>query len=390
MLGNPVSCASRTFPVKVYIHDRELLTDHHLDLNTLQLFVYQGSFRKGAGELDLSNGPVSKASIGLGLGHAWTCAQGRHEAGLRACMGPGSSCNDFGKEVLLAVQYNIFECGGVAIAVCISHKLADGTSVVNFVNAWAGTCRGESEVISPIFDAHIHFPPRDITGFMPNEAYISKEKIVTRRFVFNKSSIAALKREASAAFGPEDRVASRVEVVSAFIWMRFMVMARIRTTKPKQVPAVHAVNLRERMVPQLPVHSFGNLWGVAITAETPVEMEKDYHFLVRQLRNAFLEINAEYSKKLQDGPVGDLDFLGKEDKQFQNFCKFSSWCRFPVYEVDFGMGKPTWVCCSGIPIKNTAVMISTKDGDGIETWVNMNEEDMAMFENDQELLSYAS
>nr|POE46507.1 vinorine synthase [Quercus suber] len=268
---------------------------------------------------------------------------------------PFDSCNDFGKEVLLAVQYNIFECGGVAIAVCISHKLADGTSVVNFVNAWAGTCRGESEVISPIFDAHIHFPPRDITGFMPNEAYISKEKIVTRRFVFNKSSIAALRREASAAFGPEDRVASRVEVVSAFIWMRFMVMARTRTTKPKQIPAVHAVNLREKM-----------------------------------LRNAFLEINAEYSKKLQDGPVGDLDFLGKEDKQFQNFCKFSSWCRFPVYEVDFGMGKPTWVCCRGIPIKNEVVMISTKDGDGIETWVNMNEEDMAMFENDQELHSYAS
>ena len=90
MLGNPVSCASRTFPVKVYIHNRELLTDHHLDLNTLHLFVYQGSFRKGAGELDLSNGPVPKASIGLGLGPAWACAQGRHEAGPRACMGPGS------------------------------------------------------------------------------------------------------------------------------------------------------------------------------------------------------------------------------------------------------------------------------------------------------------
>ena len=92
MLGNPVSCASRTFLVKVYIRDREPLTDHHLDLNTLHLFVYRGSFRKGAGELDLSNGPVSKASIGLGLGPAWACVQGWHEAGLWACMGPGSRC----------------------------------------------------------------------------------------------------------------------------------------------------------------------------------------------------------------------------------------------------------------------------------------------------------
>ncbi|KAF3966816.1 hypothetical protein CMV_009110 [Castanea mollissima] len=307
---------------------------------------------------------------------------------------PNNSCNEFGKEVLLAVQHNIFECGGVAIAVSISHKLADGVSAVNFVNAWAGACRGESEVISPIFDAHIHFPPRDITGFMQNEAYISKEKIVTRRFVFNKWSIAALRREASAAFGPEDRVASRVEAVSAFIWMRFMVMARTRPKKPKQVTAIHAVNLRERMVPHLSVHSFGNLWRVAIAAETPVEMEKDYHFLVSQLRNAILEISAEFLKKLQDGPVGDLDFLEKEVKQLQNdeidLCIFSSWCRFPVYEVDFGMGKPTWVCCPGVSCKNAVVMMSTKDGDGIETWVNLKEEDMAMFENDQELLSYAS
>ncbi|XP_023921478.1 vinorine synthase [Quercus suber] len=145
-----------------------------------------------------------------------------------------NSCNEFGKEVLLAIQYNIFECGGVAIAVCISHKLADAVSAVNFANAWAGTCKGESEVISPIFDAHIHFPPSDITGFMPNAAFISKEKIVTRRFLLNKSSIAVLRREASAAFGPDDRVTSRIEVISAFIWMRFMVMARTWTTKLKQ------------------------------------------------------------------------------------------------------------------------------------------------------------
>ena len=61
-----------------------------------------------------------------------------------------------------------------------------------------------------------------------------------------------------------------------------------------------------------------------------------------------------------------------------------------MYEIDFGMGKPSWVCCPGICCKNAVVMMSTKDGDGIETWVTMKEEDMAMFENDQELLSYAS
>ena len=92
MFGNSVSYANRTFPGTVYIHDRELFTDHHLDLNTLHLFVHQGSFKKGTGELDLSDGPVPKAGIGLGLGPVWACAQGRHEVGPRACMGLGSRC----------------------------------------------------------------------------------------------------------------------------------------------------------------------------------------------------------------------------------------------------------------------------------------------------------
>ena len=92
MLGNSVSCAYRIFPGTVHIHDRERLTDHHLELNTLHLFVHLGSLKKGAGEMDLSAGPVPKADMGLGLGPIWACAQGRHGAGPRACMGLGSWC----------------------------------------------------------------------------------------------------------------------------------------------------------------------------------------------------------------------------------------------------------------------------------------------------------
>ena len=68
MLGNSVSCAYHIFPGTVHIHDRERLTDHHLELNTLHLFVHLGSFKKGAGEMDLSAGPVPKAGMGLGPG----------------------------------------------------------------------------------------------------------------------------------------------------------------------------------------------------------------------------------------------------------------------------------------------------------------------------------
>lgn len=42
------------------------------------------------------------------------------------------------------------------------------------------------------------------------------------------------------------------------------------------------------------------------------------------------------------------------------------------------------------PFKNVVILMSTKDGDGIEAWVNMVDEDMALFERDAELLSFVS
>ncbi|KAG8364795.1 hypothetical protein BUALT_Bualt18G0035900 [Buddleja alternifolia] len=46
-------------------------------------------------------------------------------------------------DIPLAVQVNFFGCGGTAIGVCMSHKLADATSLVMFINAWAAACRGD-------------------------------------------------------------------------------------------------------------------------------------------------------------------------------------------------------------------------------------------------------
>ncbi|KAK7820022.1 stemmadenine O-acetyltransferase [Quercus suber] len=299
-----------------------------------------------------------------------------------------SRSDQFGKEVLLAVQYNIFDCGGVAISFCFSHKVADGASAINFITAWAGMSRGANEIISPSFDAAIHFPPRDISGFTTT---VAKEKIVTKRFVFDKSSIAALRKEAFLAFGTEDKGPSRVETVSAFICRRFIAIAQSKSgNKAKLFAGLHAVNLRGRMAPHLPVNSFGNLVTVAISQ---VKIEEDDCLWVNQLRNAIREINVDYVKKLQDG-VDSLNFMNDFMNQLAKgetvFCNFTSWCNFPVYEIDFGMGKPTWVCSPNRPYKNVVVMMSSKDGYGIETWVNMNEEDMAMFEHDPELLSFVS
>ena len=183
---------------------------------------------------------------------------------------PNYSCIEFGNEFLLVVQYNIFECGRVAITMRLSHKIADGTSLATFVNAWASMSRGVSEGISPSFDADVHFSRRDTIGYKLTA--ILKDNLVAERFVFNKSSIDAPRFLFK---GP-----SRVEVVSAFIWSRFIAMAQSKQgKKPKQFVAFHAVNLHERMLPQLPVHLFGNFYWKAIAQHHQLRLRKIMVFL---------------------------------------------------------------------------------------------------------------
>ncbi|KAK0599699.1 hypothetical protein LWI29_007777 [Acer saccharum] len=66
---------------------------------------------------------------------------------------------------------------------------------------------------------------------------------------------------------------------------------------------------------------------------------------------------------------------------------YTSLCRYPVYEADFGWGRPVWVAWGGLPYKNLTILMDTKSRDGIEAWIHLNEEDMTKFENDQELLN---
>ncbi|KAE8123966.1 hypothetical protein FH972_018879 [Carpinus fangiana] len=290
-------------------------------------------------------------------------------------------------DVLLAVKYNIFKCGGVAIGVCVSHRIADGASATTFLGAWSATSRGD-EYVCPKFDAATYFPPKDIS-WGKGDIGVTKEKIVTRRLVFDKSSIAALKK---------NTYSTRVLAVSAFIWKRLMAISKSKPAPAKVHVATHAVNLRPKMAPPMPTHSFGNLWYFAAAVVSPHDQLDggDDHdrnrTLVMKLSNAIKGIDGDFVKKLQSDAIPDsltkkVEVASKGDVESY---RFTSWCRFPLYEANFGWGEPTWVCCPSMPFKNLVVLTSTRDGNGIEAFVNILEKDAVVFDSDEELLPFVS
>lgn len=59
---------------------------------------------------------------------------------------------------------------------------------------------------------------------------------------------------------------------------------------------------------------------------------------------------------------------------------------FPLYETDFGWGKPAWL---GIAkrVYRSVMLMDSRDGAGVEAWVTMDKEEMDHFLNDPDLSS---
>ncbi|XP_048232344.1 stemmadenine O-acetyltransferase-like [Ricinus communis] len=310
-------------------------------------------------------------------------------------------------------QVTLFQCGGLAISFGMSHKVGDSLSFFMFLNSWAAIARGDSTTINtvPCFQSSLLFPPKDLSGFQPRTGIV-KDTIVAKRFVFDASTISALR-----AMYTDDgdnnkypRRPTRVEALSAFIWSRFM--ASVEANKvhdsDKIYTLLHAINLRPRMDPPLQELYFGNISRIAVAIASMEDIDnicgpkdicggtkEDFknHGTVKKMRDAIRNVNVEYVKKLQESD-GHLSFMKGRAEQVMKgevvSFSFTSLCRFPIYEADFGWGKPVWVGSARLTFKNLVVFLDTKEGDGIEAWINLKVEDMVKFEADKEFLAHVS
>ncbi|KAK3013145.1 hypothetical protein RJ639_008568 [Escallonia herrerae] len=297
------------------------------------------------------------------------------------------------RDFTLAIQVTFFDCGGMAVAIGVSHKIADALSFFLFINTWAACGRGDNDdlIPRPLFDSATLFPPRNVGGYRHTTGIV-KENIVTKRYVFDASKISTLRdKYADRSRAEFSRLPTRIEALSAFIWSRFMEATGAKDDPSKIYTVLHAVNLRTRANPPLPENYFGNISRIAISVPS-LGSEEECCGIVNKMREAIRGVNSEYVKKIQEGE--HFNFLKEraasiKSGQVVSF-SFTSLCRFPLYEADFGWGKPVWVGSASLPFKNLIVFLDTKSGGGIETWINFKKEDMAKFEVDEEFLAHVS
>ncbi|XP_031405788.1 stemmadenine O-acetyltransferase-like [Punica granatum] len=166
----------------------------------------------------------------------------------------------------------------------------------------------------------------------------------------------------------------------------------------------HVVNIRKRMNPPLssPLGNF--LWLAAAhykdTTKSHDGTEDVLPSLIGELRRAISKVDGEFLSGLrQDISLISSSLekvlgvgLSEKGHGVDHFV-CSSWCNFRFYDIDFGWGRHVWVSTAGLcepMFFNLIFLVDTTSGNGIEAWVIMDEQEMALLQEDPELCAFAN
>nr|XP_016469851.1 PREDICTED: acylsugar acyltransferase 3-like [Nicotiana tabacum] len=188
---------------------------------------------------------------------------------------------------------------------------------------------------------------------------------------------------------------TRAEVVSALLYKCATKAAAISSSgniQPSKL--VHYLNVCMMIKPRLPQSAIGNLLSMFSAAATSTQDIE----LPRMVRNLRKEVEVAYKKDqveqnelvlevVESMKKGKLPFE-ENDENSTYFC--SNLCKFPLYSVDFGWGKPERVCLANGPSKNYFFLKDYKTGRGVEARVMLQKQHMSAFECDEGLLQFAS
>ncbi|KAL2529466.1 HXXXD-type acyl-transferase family protein [Forsythia ovata] len=295
---------------------------------------------------------------------------------------------------ILSVQITKFKCAGIAIGICISHRIIDACSFGTFISAWAKASLGDKStepLLRPNFDSQLYFPAENY-DFRTIRS--SKDtSTVTKRILFDRKAIATLRDKVSHLYKNSDRPPSRVLMVSSFLAEALLRSDYAKHGQTRPCLIMQEVNIRERTVPPLSKYSCGNLvllTTVSCSADESKSM--DFERLVPLLGNNVKKAVSDCAKILSNGEDGHRilidSFVGAIEKLNEsgiNGLRFTDWSKFKFYEADFGFGKPIWTSVANIPIRNLVMLMNTKENDGIEAWVHLHEKDISYFEQDVEI-----
>ncbi|KAI3463475.1 hypothetical protein Pfo_020138 [Paulownia fortunei] len=299
---------------------------------------------------------------------------------------------------LLVLQVTHFKCGGVCLGVANEHHLSDGLSALHFINTWSDIARGLDVAIPPFLDrsllrarnppqlqfTHIEYHPPPAMKIPQHNSNTSDAAPETTFSIFKLTCDLLNALKANCREDDGNRVTySTYEVLAGHVW-RCVCKAR-RLPEDQETKLYISTDGRSRLRPSLPQGYFGNVIFTATPIAFSGELQSNpVKFGVRKIHDALARMDNDYLRSGLDYLELQSDLSATARGAHTYKCPnlgIISWVRLPIYDADFGWGKPIYMG-PGAPTsegKSYLLPSPTKDGSLLFA-ISLPKEHMQLFE----------
>lgn len=268
--------------------------------------------------------------------------------------------------IILAIQVTFLKCGGVVLGTAPHHAVGDGSATFHFIRTWATYCRdGESAAVEPPCHDRALLRARSPSVIHPDTipTFCSRlpqhepsAAVATQVFTISKDQLDALKRLCGGA--------STFCAISALVWQCACVARRLH---PEATTRINfPVDIRHRLTPPLPARYFGNgvvnVFATAavkdIVSETLASVASRVGSTTERLDDELLRSAVDYFEMTEKG--GQTEQKGNQP---ETELRMNSWFHLPMYDADFGWGKPR-VMTRAEAVRGGWVYLLSGGGDG--------------------------
>ncbi|KAK4479657.1 hypothetical protein RD792_015185, partial [Penstemon davidsonii] len=273
------------------------------------------------------------------------------------------------------VDYSLDVSTCIVPGVRNEHHLSDGISALHFINTWADISRGLDITFPPVIDRshlsarhppqpqfdHIEYYQPAPTMNFPSDASLETIQPV---FKLTRDQLNSLKSNCND--NKNNIFYSSFEVLGGHVW-RCVCKAR-GLTEDQETRIRIPIDGRSRFQPPPPRGYYGNVsfsnTRIAVSGEI---VSKPLKHVVSIIHDAIVQMNNDYLRSTIDylELQPDLLALAIGDHTFK--CpnlSINSWVRMPIYDADFGWGKPIFLGPGAISREGKVIMLPSPINDG--------------------------
>ncbi|XP_062183478.1 putrescine hydroxycinnamoyltransferase 1-like [Phragmites australis] len=246
--------------------------------------------------------------------------------------------------IVMAVQVTFLKCGGVALGTALHHAVIDAMSAFHFFQTWSAFSRdGNGAAVELPCHDRILLRPRSPPVVHPDTLSVFYPKVIlsesparptaSRVFTISKDQVAFLKRGLCGG-------ASTFCAVSALVWQCTCVA---RQLPPDAETCISFwANIRRSVRPPLPDRFFGNALVALFAAGAARDIASEaLESVAGRIRGAIGRMDDELVRSAIDYyELAEMDSRTPKGILPETELRMVSWLGMPVYDVDFGWGKP--------------------------------------------------